>query len=252
MIDSSYDVSKLANFRDLGGLKLSSGVLADKTLFRSDDLSTINSDEAQRVAENGVKLIIDLRSKAEAESSGRGELANYPIEYLNLPLLDFSKQGQNISERVRQQHFSNQMLGTWYAKVIQDVAPMLVDGLAAVAESKGSVVFHCAIGKDRTGIFAASILTLMGVSRQQVVADFAKTEQNLPQILARLSHSQPFWTPELISNAGALVRAEPEAMNAMFDSLASNNTSVQQILESAGVTDEMKTKLIQKHTRESL
>lgn len=250
MIDSNYDVSKLANFRDLGGLELSSGLLADKTLFRSDDLSTINPDEAQRVAETGVKLIIDLRSKAEAETSGRGELANYPIEYLNLPLLDFSKQGQNISDRVRRENFSNQMLGNWYAKVMQDVAPMLVEGITAVAETSGSVVFHCAIGKDRTGIFAASILTLMGVSQHQVVEDFTKTEQNLPQILARLSRSQPFWTPELISQSGALVRAEPEAMNTMFDSLAAENTSVQEILGSAGVTGNLIQKLIQKHSRE--
>lgn len=248
MIDSSYDVSKLANFRDLGGLKLGSGPLAEKTLFRSDDLSTINSGEAQRVAENGVKLIIDLRSKAEAASSGRGELANYSIEYLNLPLLDFSKQGQNLSERVRQEHFSNRMLGTWYAKVMQDVAPMLVEGITAVAETEGSVVFHCAIGKDRTGIFAASILTLMGVSQHQVVEDFTKTEQNLPQILARLSHSQPFWTPELISQSGALVRAEPEAMNTMFETLATNNTSVQEILGKAGATDSLIQKLVQKHS----
>lgn len=67
------------------------------------------------------------------------------------------------------------MLGAWYAKVLVGAAPMIVEGLQAIAQTDGPAVFHCAIGKDRTGIFAAWALTLMGASREEVIRDFTLT-----------------------------------------------------------------------------
>lgn len=247
MIDYGYQVSKLANFRDLGGINLSKGSLRDGTLFRSDDLATIDHEEAERVASHGLELIIDFRSKPEAEATGRGPLGDYDIAYLNLPLLDMASQDHDIGQRIEQMSFTNEMLGAWYAMVLEKAATMVVEGLWAIAETPGPTVFHCAIGKDRTGIFAASTLALMGAERSAIVTDFAKTEERLPQILARLSHSQPFWTPEVMEKSGALVRAEAEAMETMFDVLHTKGFTVQELLEDAGATSELREKLLQKH-----
>lgn len=247
MIDKSYPVTKLANFRDLGGIQLGAGELSANTLFRSDDLSTIDEAEANRVAEHGIRLIVDFRSKSEAEAIGRGPLGDHPIEYLNLPLLDFTKDDHNLGQQIEQVSFTNQMLGAWYAKVFVNAAPMIVEGLQAIAEAQGPAVFHCAIGKDRTGIFAASVLTLMGATREEVVSDFTRTEENLPQILARLSVSQPFWSEDVIVKSGALVRAEAEAMHAMFDNLSASGLTVTEVLEGAGANQELVSKLVSKH-----
>lgn len=247
MIDRAYQVTKLANFRDLGGVRIGASQLSSKILFRSDDLSTIDEAEAQRVAEHGIKLIVDFRSKAEAEAIGRGPLGDHPIEYLNLPLLDFTKDDHNLGQQIEQVSFTNQMLGAWYAKVFVGAAPMIVEGLQAIAQTDGPAVFHCAIGKDRTGIFAASALTLMGASREEVIRDFTLTEERLPQILARLSVSQPFWSEDIILKSGALVRAEAEAMHAMFDTLRASGLEVAEVLETAGADQALVTKLLAKH-----
>lgn len=247
MIDKSYPVTKLANFRDLGGVELATGQLTPKMLFRSDDLSTIDEPEAERVAEHGIKLIVDFRSRAEAEAIGRGPLGDHPIEYLNLPLLDFTKEDHNLGQQIEQLSFTNQMLGAWYAKVFVGAAPMIVEGLQAIADTDGPAVFHCAIGKDRTGIFAASVLTLMGASREEVVRDFTLTEERLPQILARLSVSQPFWSEDVIVKSGTLLRAEAQAMHAMFDSLSEAGLSVAEVLADAGADQGLVKKLLDKH-----
>lgn len=247
MIDKTYPVSKLANFRDLGGVRIGASQLSSNMLFRSDDMSTIDEVEAQRISDHGIKLIVDFRSKAEAEAIGRGPLGEYPIEYLNLPLLDFTKDDHNLGQQIEQVTFTNQMLGAWYAKVFVGAAPMIVEGLQAIAQTDGPAVFHCAIGKDRTGIFAASALTLMGASREEIIRDFTLTEERLPQILARLSVSQPFWSEEIILKSGALVRAEAEAMHAMFDSLSANGLEVSEVLEAAGADQALVTKLLAKH-----
>ena len=42
---------------------------------------------------------------------------------------------------------------------------------------KGSTLIHCFAGKDRTGISAAAILTVLGVSKDDIVADYLKTNQ---------------------------------------------------------------------------
>lgn len=42
---------------------------------------------------------------------------------------------------------------------------------------RGSALFHCTTGKDRTGWAAASLLTLLGVSEEHVYADYLRSNQ---------------------------------------------------------------------------
>ena len=45
----------------------------------------------------------------------------------------------------------------------------------ALADSDGPVLIHCAAGKDRTGLLAALTHSLLGVSRDDVIADYLLT-----------------------------------------------------------------------------
>ena len=42
---------------------------------------------------------------------------------------------------------------------------------------EGSTLLHCFAGKDRTGISAAVILTILGASKDDIAADYLKTNQ---------------------------------------------------------------------------
>ena len=42
----------------------------------------------------------------------------------------------------------------------------------AICEGETPLLFHCTAGKDRTGVAAALILTMLGVSRDDVMADY--------------------------------------------------------------------------------
>nr|WP_308290462.1 tyrosine-protein phosphatase [Streptomyces meridianus] len=46
------------------------------------------------------------------------------------------------------------------------------------------VVFHCASGKDRTGLLAALVLSLVGVGEDDVAADFELTEAATDRLIA--------------------------------------------------------------------
>lgn len=235
MIDTSHPVTKLANFRDLGNLAGRYGTIRPGTLFRSDDVSTIDDEEAERLVSHDISLIIDLRSSDEV-SGGRGPLANYDIDYLNLPLLESSGTSQDLGELVSGNEFTNAMLGRWYFEVFHKAMPLLIDGLQAVSEAKGAVLFHCAIGKDRTGLFAVALHGALGTHRAHIVSDFEKTEGNLAKVLARLNATQPFWTPEIIHKAGALLRAEAEAMHAFLNAIETHGTDLEEMLIDGGAT----------------
>lgn len=238
MLDSSHPVGKLANFRDLANLSGRHGTIRSGVLFRSDDVSTIDEDEAERVVSHDISLIIDLRSSDEV-SLGRGPLANYDIDYLNLPILETSGTSQNLGDLVSGGGFTNEMLGLWYHEVFQKALPALIEGLHAVSEAKGAVLFHCAIGKDRTGLFAVALHGALGTHRAQIVSDFHKTEENLPKVLARLNASQPFWSPEIMEKSGALLRAEPEAMHVFLDALEAQGTDIEDALLAGGAPQQL-------------
>ncbi|MGO1485592.1 MAG: tyrosine-protein phosphatase, partial [Brevibacterium aurantiacum] len=42
-------------------------------------------------------------------------------------------------------------------------------------------VFHCSAGKDRTGVVAAFIQTLLGVGRHEILEEYAITSQHLSE-----------------------------------------------------------------------
>ncbi|WP_084038177.1 tyrosine-protein phosphatase [Demequina sp. NBRC 110053] len=70
-------------------------------------------------------------------------------------------------------------------------APGLVQVVAEVAREDAPVLFHCSAGKDRTGVSAALILALVGVSRDAVVADYHRTAEHMPSVLGRIMASAP-------------------------------------------------------------
>ena len=55
---------------------------------------------------------------------------------------------------------------------------------AANAE-RGAVLFHCATGKDRTGIVAALLLRLLGADDAAIYADYMRTNETLEHELAQ-------------------------------------------------------------------
>src|SRR3954454_15083508 len=47
------------------------------------------------------------------------------------------------------------------------------------------VVFHCAAGKDRTGLIAAVVLDLLGVAEPDIVEHYVLTNEIIPAMLTR-------------------------------------------------------------------
>ena len=67
-----------------------------------------------------------------------------------------------------------------YLDFLERFGPNFAAAIRAIADAPpGGVVVHCQGGKDRTGLVVALLLSLAGVSREEIAADYALSERNL-------------------------------------------------------------------------
>jgi len=99
-----------------------------------------------------------------------------------------------------------------YVSMLRNGAGAYAAALRRVAASEEPVVFFCAAGKDRTGVFAALVLGLLGVSDADVVADYALTGEVIDRIHVLRGHDDPGGAESARALGADLRNAFPESM----------------------------------------
>lgn len=185
---------RLHNFRDLGGYVTEDGrAVRWEQVYRSDSLSKLRDADWDRFLALGVRTVIDLRRPTEIEDSGRVP-AHPTLAYHHL----------NVEHRPYDQPSSGPdaavgpYLAERYLALAEEGAKELRRALEVLADDGfGPVVFHCASGKDRTGLLAALVLALLGVAEADIVEDYALTELAGDRLAAdwRAAHpgAEPAW-----------------------------------------------------------
>ncbi|PBC71366.1 protein-tyrosine phosphatase [Streptomyces sp. TLI_235] len=178
---------RLCNFRDLGGHRTTDGrVLRPGLLFRSDSLGKLDGPDLARFEALGVRTVIDLRYPWEIAQTARvPELPGLTFHNLSIEHRPYDQAalGPEVDPGV--------YLAERYAEVAEDGADELGRVLRVIAEADAPLVFHCYSGKDRTGIVAALVLTLLGVPEEDVLADFARTEDATARLVAEWHARHP-------------------------------------------------------------
>lgn len=68
-----------------------------------------------------------------------------------------------------------------------DEQKTILNIMRVFVKAKGGVLYHCAAGKDRTGVISALLLLLAGVSKTDIVADYQISRIYLDYILQQFS-----------------------------------------------------------------
>ncbi|MGW4897573.1 tyrosine-protein phosphatase [Kitasatospora sp. NPDC004240] len=186
-VQRHIEFERLHNFRDLGGYRTTDGrSVAWGRLYRSDSLAKLRDTDWERFLTLGVRTVIDLRYPWEIEAKGRVPEADH-LRYANL----------SIEHRPYDQAEIDPDLDPWryladrFAEVAEDGVDEIRQAIELIAETDDPLVFHCASGKDRTGLIAALVLTLLGVPEDQILADFALTERATPHLVADWHAANP-------------------------------------------------------------
>jgi protein-tyrosine phosphatase len=174
------------NFRDLGGYPTEDGGrLRWRQLFRADGLHALTLRGVE-VLRDEIRLgdIVDLRSSVELDRDGRGLLAETPIRFHHLPLFD--------GERRQGRPPMGASLSDLYFGMLDFAREPLARVVTTLACADAPAAFHCAAGKDRTGVVSALLLSLLGVRDELIVADYAATREALEAIVERLMASEGY------------------------------------------------------------
>jgi hypothetical protein len=180
------------NARDLGGLPTRSGrVTRPGALIRSADVRFATADGWRSAYDAGVRTIVDLRNDHEVredvpaapDPAAVDGPARRGIERVGVPLDDVDD--TDLWRYLYEQRIDGTPL--YYRPFLDRKAERCATAVAAVARARpGGVIFHCVVGRDRTGLLALLLLALVDVDPEIIAADYALTTQALRPMFALL------------------------------------------------------------------
>ncbi|MDB6062510.1 MAG: protein-tyrosine phosphatase [Verrucomicrobiaceae bacterium] len=247
------------NLRDMGGYPAADGrCVQTGKLFRSGVLAYLTETDKQRIAELGIRAVCDLRRSDERAD----EPTQWPVDAnVKFFIWDDEPDVESAGELSWQNAKSGEHIRDVMIKLYRNMPAWLENRLRGVFEylAAGNVplLFHCAAGKDRTGLTASLILHSLGVDRETILADYALTNtavdlggfmmkhKKAGMGLTDQEHPLKKMAPDVRE---ALLSADPVYLSAALDQIEQDYKTIDNFLnERFGITPEL-----QKHVRDQL
>ena len=198
-------------------------------LFRSDALHALSPEDVKRLRDElSLSDIVDLRSTFELDNEGRGPLEWEPIAFHHNPLFDGDP---SAADRRRADEMS---LGERYVGMMDHGHAKIVNAVRLLARAERGAVYHCAAGKDRTGVISAIVLGTLGVSDELIVADYALSGERIDEIIARVM-SMKGYEETLKDMPEDTLHAKPESMEEVLAGVAGRWGSMEAYLREGGL-----------------
>jgi protein-tyrosine phosphatase len=219
------------NLRDVGGYKTRDGATVVRGLaYRSDTFNPMSPEDIKKLERVGLKNDYDLRTAAEVKVKPDEMPPGVAYHLLNVLADAKSAAPAELEALLHDPKKANVVLGggkiealfmEGYREFIslpsakQSYRTLFLD-LANPQMAPG--VFHCTTGKDRTGWAAAALLTLLGVPKATVMADYMRTnDYTLPQFQHVIDDFVAAGGDRAI--AEAIFGVKPEYLEASFDEM---------------------------------
>jgi len=214
------------NFRDLGGHATTDGrrVRAGQ-LYRSGAPVGLTPDDRRRLDALGLRRIVDFRSVEERAR----EPGSWPVP-ADAEVLEwaYSLTPDDYSDLMRPDATApelDDLMRRYYREMPYRFTAAYTALFAALVAGHAPLAFHCAAGKDRTGVAAALLLTALGVPRDRVIEDYLVSNEMLdPERLGRPSHMPP-------ALFNLIARVDRTWIEASFAQIETSHGSVESFIE---------------------
>jgi len=229
------------NFRDLGGIATQDGrKIKSGVLFRSGDFNQITLDEQNFIAkELELKIVLDYRDHTETQV--RPDNLWHQAQYFNIPAnpmndevtADFTKELAS-TETLKKDFPNDFMIKLYQLLPFNNAAYQTLVQLLLNTDGK-SIVQHCAIGRDRTGVGVALTLFALGVDEQTIMDDYLLSNKLL--INFRGKHKQIFEAKSIyLKSALDAIKNKYQTINSWLENEYQLTESKRQIIQNYYLT----------------
>lgn len=252
----SLGIASTPNLRDLGGYKTTDGATINRGLvYRSNQLYNISADDMLLIEKLNLKNDFDLRTASERNAKPDelpfgvnnvwlDVMADYPsagpanlMELLSDPLKANAELGDGKIEEMFKEAYRQ------FVTLPSAQAAYRELFLALGDKNQLPAIFHCTTGKDRTGWAAASLLTLLGVSKEVVIEDYLRSNEYILPMYKNVIE-------QFIAAGGdpsiptASLGVKEEYLNAAFDQMQTKYGTIENYFsEALGINDVQQTAL---------
>lgn len=223
-----HTFENILNCRDIGGYPTEDGSTKFGRFLRCGIVNTPEDWEIEKLNMLGVKTMIDLRGTYEAEETPLHLERLDSADIYNLPLFEFNvatNEGIDLE------------LAETYAIIIDNYKENIAKILNVIADAKpGIILYNCFFGKDRTGILTMLLMSIAGVSKEDIIADYQQTYTYVKPYIQ--SHGNLLWDVSSEKHFSL-----PETMESVIEKIEAKYGSVINYIRSAGVSDETMNKI---------
>ncbi|MBR4157756.1 MAG: tyrosine-protein phosphatase [Oscillospiraceae bacterium] len=228
----------LHNARELGGWHTPDGVTQYGVFLRTDMHEEVTPEDIAFLKDYGVTMDVDLR--------GASELRHHPdplreepwCEYVHLPTVEETEEKNVDPSKFRPD--PNFSMSAVYVRMAEDRKDWVRKVFEAFGRCEGVAMYHCTLGKDRTGIVTALLLGNCGVSDEDIIADYSVTQVYLSRIIEIYRAK---WPPEDKDRVKPMFGTPPETMETLLGHLNEKYGGIPEYLRACGVPDELAARL---------
>lgn len=218
------------NVRDLGGIPVQGGgQTAWRAFLRADDISKLSESDVRFLLDYGVTTVIDLRGPSEVLEKPDRLNKDIGVENHNFSFME----NVDLSPEAQLKMAQEMQLGDLYVDLLKrkEIIRGIFEAIADAAP--GCVLFHCAGGKDRTGVLAMLLLMLAGADKQDCQNNYSQTYINLTRD-GSLFENTLAQKPEFRN----LMESRPEYIEAAYQCVQAFRGGIEGYLQDCGVCAE--------------
>ena len=239
-LERHYPFEGCFNFRDIGDYHNQDGQKVKKGLyFRAGRQDRMTDKDLAQLSELNISTQIDLRKQEEVLDQGRGPLEAMGANYINIAVIP-----EGGSDKLNKLVGDTGISGKRYLGYLEFGPTSWLRLFGILAEQDNlPVLLHCTAGKDRTGVSTAFLLSVLGVSREVIEADYLltnlDTERQADFIESTVGYPEGYDREKMITIAGV----PQDAMKDFLDGVESKWGSVVEYLQKIGITQDQMNKI---------
>ena len=251
-------LDKVANTRDLGGIKAAFGVIKHGKLIRSGHLHVATPNDVKTLTtKHNLRRIVDLRANLEIQNNP--DVTIDGVQWVNVPIISATTfgisyetlDGAGIAEKLQagiarmiaRGETPIEHMRILYKKFVADDFSHKGYGqflkLLANEPIDGATLWHCSAGKDRVGTCTALLLHCLGVNREEIMRDYLLTnEMNKAHSESILNKVRPYINDELYALEQSMITVDESYLNTFFAEIEANFGTVDAFIAHCGVTEQ--------------